>query len=367
METRNRILIVDDEVAIQRSLKRSFFDFPYSVFLASSGREALQIIDKEEIDLVISDYKMAEMDGIQFLDIVKKSYPSIIRILISGFINKEKLMESLFLFNVVSLLPKPWDEQILHRRVEECLNLKNEIGDIKLWDSINSHNLVSFHNSGFLEGTDLHDYITCEPAIYSGLLHLYNSDYYNGGQQLDLDIIEEHFTRKSIRKLIDDSPEDLEFSSLYGFFQEHSRNVDILFFLLKDKIASPSCIGKSYHPSLINLFRYIVWICDRKLFNKLINDHFFIYEDTNGALVFNQSTSRVFLYIQLFLRLWNFADPLLQFANHVFECYKKGGFPQLEDCGKLLFLCDYYLEKYRGIVTNDLSQKIINELDMNNK
>lgn len=362
MIVHNNILIVDDESSIQRSLKRSLFGYPFNIFTSSNGHSALEILEKEEIDLVISDFKMLEMDGVQFLAKVKESYPSVIRVMFSGYIDKDQLMETLFKFSVVSLHPKPWNEDVLHRKIEEYLKLKNEVEDPKLWIALNSHDLISLHRFDLNTKKGLVDTVSCEPAIYSGLLHLFNSEYFNGGQQLDLTIIENHFSSESILELINKSPGNGLFAAKYSFIQQHSFNLNRLFFTIKEEFKDITQTGNIIPPSLMNLFRYIVWLCDEKLFEELIHNHFFIEEHNNGTFSFNRSFKNIFEYVRYFLKLWNIANPLMLFTDDVLKCIRDGGFSQLNINEKILLLSDYYIEKYKELSINEIKQIMIKEI-----
>jgi CheY-like chemotaxis protein len=358
---KNSILVVDDEPSIQRALKRSFFDFPYSVFTASSGQEALELLENKSIDLILSDFKMPGMDGAEFLKRVKEKHPEIIRIMISGYIDKDKLMESLFHFNVVSLFPKPWQEETLHNEIQKCLALKESVKDAKLWTRLNSHNLSFMQNSSLEKHDSLHDYILCEPGIYSGLLHLYNSEYYNGGQQFDIDIIEKHFTSDTIRSLLHKSDGLNQKWSSDFFLQQNTRQMHTIHKCIREKLSGTCQIGQHLHPSLINLFRYITYICDEELFEKIHKEHFFINESGGGGYEFSPYFSAIFQYAIQFLTLWDLAEPLLSFSKRMVELGDKGNFGDLDTSDKVVLINDFYMEKYRDLPADEIVEKILKD------
>ena len=84
MEKTKTILFVDDDQAMLNSLRRAFLDEPYETLFTTSGHEALQIMQREEIDIVVSDMKMPGMGGQELLNAIQEQYPQIIRILFSG-------------------------------------------------------------------------------------------------------------------------------------------------------------------------------------------------------------------------------------------------------------------------------------------
>ena len=73
------ILFVDDEKPILKAIRRMFIGSEYTVFFAESGEEALDILSKNIIVLIVTDLKMPEMGGYELLSKVMVMYPSIIR------------------------------------------------------------------------------------------------------------------------------------------------------------------------------------------------------------------------------------------------------------------------------------------------
>lgn len=72
-----KILVADDEMAIRLLYSEELKEEGYEVFTASNGREALEIVEKEPLDLVILDIKMPEMDGIEALRQIKEKKPDL--------------------------------------------------------------------------------------------------------------------------------------------------------------------------------------------------------------------------------------------------------------------------------------------------
>lgn len=90
-----RILIVDDEENMLKMLKTFFEEKEYSCFTASNGKEALGIIENNEIDLVITDMKMPVMDGLELLRIIKEKHDSISAVIMTGFAEEYTTTEAL--------------------------------------------------------------------------------------------------------------------------------------------------------------------------------------------------------------------------------------------------------------------------------
>lgn len=83
---KKRILFVDDEKNLLDSLKRSLRGFlsKWSMEFASSAKAAMDMLEKEKYDIIVSDYKMPEMNGLELLRIVKEKYPGIRKVLLTG-------------------------------------------------------------------------------------------------------------------------------------------------------------------------------------------------------------------------------------------------------------------------------------------
>jgi len=90
----HKVLIVDDEPHVTEGLKRVLRKEPYEILTASSANQALSILDREAIDVVISDDKMPGMSGSELLSIVSLDYPDTIRIMLTGHASLDKFIGS---------------------------------------------------------------------------------------------------------------------------------------------------------------------------------------------------------------------------------------------------------------------------------
>lgn len=87
-----RILVVDDENEIRDMLSRHFRFIGYEVNTAANGQEALEILEKERTDIVISDIMMPVMGGIEMLDTIRQQYPMVHVIMITGYVTLENAL-----------------------------------------------------------------------------------------------------------------------------------------------------------------------------------------------------------------------------------------------------------------------------------
>ena len=108
MEKRT-VLFVDDEERVLSCLKGGLLGEPYEMFFASSGKEALEILDKNEVHVIVTDMRMPEMGGLELLRIVKEEYPHIIRMVLSGNADIQTLLTAINQGEIFRFVTKPWD------------------------------------------------------------------------------------------------------------------------------------------------------------------------------------------------------------------------------------------------------------------
>ena len=118
-----KILTVDDEEKILKSLRRLLKNLEVDVLAASSGPEALALIEKQEISLIISDQRMPGMNGVELLEKAKKISPYTVRILLTGYADIDATIKAINNGSVKYYLNKPWDDDILLSRIKESLEL----------------------------------------------------------------------------------------------------------------------------------------------------------------------------------------------------------------------------------------------------
>ena len=102
------ILFVDDEDKILKSLKRGLMDKPYNLLFANSGKEALQILEENEVHVIVTDMRMPEMTGLELLRIVKEMYPRVVRLVLSGYTQVTTLLTAINQGEIFRFITKPW-------------------------------------------------------------------------------------------------------------------------------------------------------------------------------------------------------------------------------------------------------------------
>lgn len=123
MEEDVKILCVDDESNVLRSLGRLFLDSDYEILTALSGEEGLEILKKtESIQLIISDYRMPVMNGVDFLKEVFKEWPDTVRIVLSGYADTASIVEAINEGHIYKFIPKPWNDDELKVTISTALD-----------------------------------------------------------------------------------------------------------------------------------------------------------------------------------------------------------------------------------------------------
>lgn len=117
----NAILLVDDEANVLSALSRALMDEPYEVVTAQSGEAALELLKRQTFKLVISDERMTGMQGSELLAAVKKAYPEVIRILLTGHATLESAMKAVNQGEVYRFFTKPWDDLELKFAIRAAL------------------------------------------------------------------------------------------------------------------------------------------------------------------------------------------------------------------------------------------------------
>ena len=124
-QKQKRILFVDDEPMVLKGLQRTLRKMrdEWEMTFASSGQEALDILDQTSMDVIVSDLKMPEMDGTQLLTQVKKHHPHLVRIILSGHLEHEISLKSVQIAH--QSLAKPCDADILKHTIAQIFALRD--------------------------------------------------------------------------------------------------------------------------------------------------------------------------------------------------------------------------------------------------
>lgn len=119
MSKKINILYVDDEVNNLISFK-ALLRLKYNVFTAESGRKAIKVLEKEDIHIIITDQRMPEMTGVEFLESILEAHPEPMRILLTGYADLNAVIEAINKGKIFHYLSKPWNEEELEQTIEKA-------------------------------------------------------------------------------------------------------------------------------------------------------------------------------------------------------------------------------------------------------
>lgn len=116
------ILYVDDEKANLRVFK-SVFRKSYNIFTSTSGKEGLKIVDHEKLDLIVTDQRMPNMTGLEFLKIVHEKFPGTppSRIMLSGYSETKDIKEAKDKYCLFKFVSKPWQVRDLKLNMDNAI------------------------------------------------------------------------------------------------------------------------------------------------------------------------------------------------------------------------------------------------------
>ena len=120
-----RILVVDDEDIVRTSCSRTLSPEGYEVRLARNGAEGLKMANEERFDLVLTDLKMPDMDGIEVLRIIKEQWPETAVIIVTGYQTVDTAVKAIKL-GAYDYIEKPFTPDALITAVREDLTNKQK-------------------------------------------------------------------------------------------------------------------------------------------------------------------------------------------------------------------------------------------------
>jgi two-component system response regulator HupR/HoxA len=106
------VLIVDDEVRSQEALRRTLED-EFEVFTAGTAEEALGVMTREMVQIILCDQRMPGVSGVEFLKQVREQWPEVVRIIISGYTDSEDIISSINEAGIYQFVLKPWQPDLL--------------------------------------------------------------------------------------------------------------------------------------------------------------------------------------------------------------------------------------------------------------
>ncbi len=121
------LLIVDDEQHICLALKRLFRQDGYTIYTANSPDEARNLLEQHHIHVIISDQRMPQELGTDFLQGVQKQHPNTVRMILSAYADINDITQAMDAGAIYKFLTKPWDDALLRANIREAFNRANEL------------------------------------------------------------------------------------------------------------------------------------------------------------------------------------------------------------------------------------------------
>lgn len=163
-------------------------DQDYEIFTAESGLEALNLLEKEEIDLVVSDMRMPGMDGYELLSKIKILYPGILRIILSGYSEEQLIIKALQQSIAKMYLFKTWESGQLIKMIQQLLKTEDLLKSKDLLLLINNIKELPTIKSSYqrilamieedVDIADIAEQIEKDQSIATKVLHIANSAFY---------------------------------------------------------------------------------------------------------------------------------------------------------------------------------------------
>ena len=122
----SHLLLVDDDRPILTALAKTLSSKTYVIHTAPTGVEGLKVLERQPVDLIISDMRMPEMNGVEFLEKVYERWPDIICILLTAYSDIEDTVNAINKGHIFSYFSKPWDRVKLLQSIQEGLTFREQ-------------------------------------------------------------------------------------------------------------------------------------------------------------------------------------------------------------------------------------------------
>ncbi|MBC8062791.1 MAG: HDOD domain-containing protein, partial [Clostridiaceae bacterium] len=183
------ILFVDSDKSLLKEIKRETLSTELKVFFAESGEEALEILFKNNIHILVTEINLPKMDGITLLKKAKSLYPDIIKVVSSGVFN-EKLINRIVDLNLAkAFLGKPWKKNELMITIKDLIEINKKINNEYIKNIIYSSNKLPTLPTIYTEINkliendecdmeDVVNLINTDPVTAAKILRVVNSSFY---------------------------------------------------------------------------------------------------------------------------------------------------------------------------------------------
>jgi response regulator RpfG family c-di-GMP phosphodiesterase len=124
------VIYIDDEENNLISFKATF-RIKYNILTAISAEEALKILETKPVEIIITDQRMPNMTGVEFLEKILEIYPDPMRILLTGYTDMSAVIEAVNKGKIFHYLTKPWNEEELDMTIQRAYEIYQKNQEIK--------------------------------------------------------------------------------------------------------------------------------------------------------------------------------------------------------------------------------------------
>ena len=119
LEEKISVLYIDDEVENLNAFKAAFRR-KYKVFIADSAAKGREILDNQEIEIILTDQRMPEMTGVEFLASIVSIYPDPMRMLMTGYSDLNAVIDAVNQGHIYKYIAKPWNDEHLKTIIDQA-------------------------------------------------------------------------------------------------------------------------------------------------------------------------------------------------------------------------------------------------------
>ncbi|NSL55158.1 MULTISPECIES: HD domain-containing phosphohydrolase [Uliginosibacterium] len=133
------LLLVDDEPNVLSALRRLLRPSGYQLHLAGSGAEALELLSREPVDLIVSDMRMPGLSGAELLAQARARWPDTLRILLTGYAEVSSAIAAINEGGIYRYIAKPWNDEELLKTLQQALELRGLQAEKQRLEALTAH------------------------------------------------------------------------------------------------------------------------------------------------------------------------------------------------------------------------------------
>ncbi len=142
----NSVLFVDDEIQILNSLKRGLMEEPYTRYFATSGKDALVMLEEHDISVLVTDMRMPGMTGLDLLKAAKDKYPEMVKLVLSGYTQLPQVLVTVNQGDIFKFITKPWELDEFKVIIQEAVDFYNYRAEMTKARSTLEKKNITFQN-----------------------------------------------------------------------------------------------------------------------------------------------------------------------------------------------------------------------------